>query len=229
MAVKLYGYPEVPYVAKVQCVLALKGIVDYEHDMIFPFTDRKRMDEINPKFGKVPVLEIDGKRTPESSDICRLLDATFPDSAPAFPRDPALMKKAADIEAWADKELGALTGLPILLPLILIPRYMPEKEPPAAEVIAASKSLLAEMHKKIESMDWMSGETKFLAGDEISVADVALLGWLRVGEVVGIKIDPSLTPRLAAFAARVRSVPAFAKFEKAYREIPGIAAFPASN
>jgi glutathione S-transferase len=224
MTVLLYGYPEVPYVAKVMWALAAKQIA-YEHDPIFPFTDRERMDAINPKTSKVPVIAIDGERTIESAAICELLDKKYPGTPLLFPQTSELNAQAREIDAWADKELGSRIGFPLLLPTVLIPRYMPAKESPSAEKMDASKAEVHAVFATLESKiaEWV-GANKFLAGNDVSIADITMIGWIRCAEVCGVNTDASRTPLLSAWMDRVRAVPFVAAFETKYYDIPGIKA-----
>ena len=54
--------------------------------------------------GKLPVIEYDGQRVQDSTDIAELLEAKHPEP-PVFPRDPALRAEAHFWEDWADESL----------------------------------------------------------------------------------------------------------------------------
>jgi len=54
--------------------------------------------------GKLPVIDYDGERVQDSSDIAEFLEAKHPER-PIFPRDPVLRAQAHFWEDWADESL----------------------------------------------------------------------------------------------------------------------------
>ncbi len=54
--------------------------------------------------GKLPVLDYDGERVQDSSDIARFLEAKHPEPS-IYPSDPALRARAHFWEDWADESL----------------------------------------------------------------------------------------------------------------------------
>lgn len=101
MALTLYQFELSPYADKVRRVLRLKGLA---FDCVeVPVTSPKTYRHISPT-GKFPALVHDGKTIVDSTDICRYLDAQFPEPrvAPDDPRDAAL---ATILEDWADEAL----------------------------------------------------------------------------------------------------------------------------
>ncbi|WP_353171719.1 glutathione S-transferase family protein [Acinetobacter rudis] len=57
------------------------------------------------KVGKVPVLDINGKRIQDSTRIARYLDQTYPDLPLLYPTDPLLKAQVELWEDWADELL----------------------------------------------------------------------------------------------------------------------------
>ena len=74
--IKLYGSSGSPFVRKVQLTLEYKEL-PYEQIPIGPGMSPPNWLEISP-LGKMPALEHDGFRVPDSSVICRYLDEVFP-------------------------------------------------------------------------------------------------------------------------------------------------------
>jgi glutathione S-transferase len=52
-----------------------------------------------------PVLEIDGRRIGDSTEIIAVLEGTFPEP-PLYPADPAQRRRALELEDFFDEELG---------------------------------------------------------------------------------------------------------------------------
>lgn len=53
--------------------------------------------------GKLPVLDIDGKRIHDSTEIAVYLDSAFPDQPALFPSDPAVKAQVELWEDWSDE------------------------------------------------------------------------------------------------------------------------------
>lgn len=101
MNITLYQFELSPYADKVRRVMRLKGIA---FDTVeIPVSAPKKFRHVSPT-GKFPAIVADGKTIVDSSDICRWLEARFPERriAPDDPRDAAL---ATILEDWADEAL----------------------------------------------------------------------------------------------------------------------------
>jgi glutathione S-transferase len=101
MTITLYQFELSPYADKVRRVMRLKGVA-FETVEI-PVSAPKKFSHISPT-GKFPAVVSDGKTIVDSTDICRWLEAQFPEPrvAPENPRDAAL---ATILEDWADEAL----------------------------------------------------------------------------------------------------------------------------
>lgn len=101
MTITLYQFELSPYADKVRRVMRLKGI-SFETVEI-PVSAPKKFKHISPT-GKFPAIVANGKTIVDSTDICRWLEAQFPEPriAPDSPRDAAL---ATILEDWADEAL----------------------------------------------------------------------------------------------------------------------------
>lgn len=99
----LYQYELSPFCDKVRRVLHVKG-VDYRvEEVTIADTLKGRLKKLSPA-AKLPVLDIEGERIADSTDIVRFLDARFPEPrlVPADPREQALVHFFED---WADESL----------------------------------------------------------------------------------------------------------------------------
>jgi len=100
MSVALFGSRLSPFVEKVVRALQYKGL---------PFTlapPRSPLDfkRWNPQTGKMPVLDVDGARTYDSSLILRRLDELVPEPA-LFDRNPSVAARQRFLEDWSDEAL----------------------------------------------------------------------------------------------------------------------------
>ena len=98
--ITLYGPTRIPFTEKVRRALLYKGL---EFDLMEPSgpEDYRRW---NPKSGLLPVLEIDGEITPDSTDILFKLDELFPDP-PLLSSDARISGQQKQLEDWADENL----------------------------------------------------------------------------------------------------------------------------
>ncbi len=92
----LHQFEISPFCQKVAKALQHKGLsyqtVDYNGAMA------AKAQTLSP-VGKVPVLDIDGKRIQDSTKIVRYLEDTFPNLPPLYPTDPL---QKAQVELWED-------------------------------------------------------------------------------------------------------------------------------
>ncbi len=99
----LYQYEVSPFCDKVRRVLQVKG-VDYRvQEVTLRETLSGRLKELSPA-AKLPVLDIEGERIADSTEICRFLEARFPEPRliPTDLREQALVHFFED---WADESL----------------------------------------------------------------------------------------------------------------------------
>jgi glutathione S-transferase len=100
MQVQLFGSRLSPFVEKVVRALVLKRIAFTLVDVKSP-SDFKRW---NPLTGKMPVLDVDGERTVDSTFILRKLDVLVSEP-PLFAADPDVAARQRFLEDWSDESL----------------------------------------------------------------------------------------------------------------------------
>ena len=100
-SVTLYGNAGTPYTEKVLAVLRLKGLR-------FELVEPSKPEDIrrwSPETGLLPVIEIDGVRTPDSSAILDLLDDLVPEP-PLLSKDPKVAREQRRLEDWVSETFG---------------------------------------------------------------------------------------------------------------------------
>jgi glutathione S-transferase len=100
-AIVLHQWEISPFCRKVRAILEYKKLA-YEVINYNGLLARKAARLTDA--GKLPVLDYDGQRVQDSSDIAELLEAKHPDP-PLYPRDPVLRAQAHFWEDWADESL----------------------------------------------------------------------------------------------------------------------------
>ena len=94
----LYGPADIPFTETVRRGLLLKGLDFQLREPAGP-EDYKRW---SPDTGLLPVLDIDGERTHDSTDILHRLDALFPDP-PLLAKEAQIAEMQQQLENWADE------------------------------------------------------------------------------------------------------------------------------
>ncbi len=149
-------------------VLAEKGVTEYEQVPLDVLKGEPKTPEhlARHPFGKVPVLDHAGLRILETSAITRYLNDVLPGKSlvPATPQDRARMDVIIGlVDSYG---YGALLGG--VVAYHLFPDFVGGKNEAArAAGLATGRTLLAYAMKT-------KGASPFLAGDEVSIADLYL-------------------------------------------------------
>ena len=195
MKATLFGGRLSPFVEKVARAMQLKGI---EIDLVEPKSplDFKKW---NPQTGKMPVLELDGRRYYDSTIICRKLDEVVP-APPLVSPDAETAAKQRFIEDWSDESLywytmafrwapeneretvAQISGLlpwPVR-PLggILLPRLIGGQARAQGLARLPLATLVDELGRRLDELVVFLGDRPFFFSETVSVADLAVFGQL---------------------------------------------------
>jgi glutathione S-transferase len=141
----------------------------------------------------------------DSSAIVHYLEAKHPQPA-LIPSQPQALGRCVWFEEFADTILGACCAK-MFYNRIVAPRFFgrPGDEEVAA---AAERDELPPMLDYLEKQ--VPGESGFLVGDSISLADIAVATVFANLDHMGVTVDRGAHPRTAAFVDRILSRPSFA-------------------
>jgi len=196
-AILLHQWAISPFCGKVRRVLDHKGLA-YEVENYNGLRGRK-VAKLTPA-GKLPVLDYDGERLQDSSDIAAFLDAKHPTPA-LYPADPVLRAKAHFWEDWADESLywfevyfrfeydDARAKATDLLsegrpPLerFLMARVLKGMHAKKLKAQGLGKQERAKVEARffehLDALNTLLGATKWLVGDSRSIADIAVASQL---------------------------------------------------
>lgn len=196
----LYHFPLSPFSRKVRLCLGEKKV---EVKLV-----EERYWEQDPEFrrrnpaGKVPVLKMGNKMLTESMAICEYLEDTFP--------DPALMPRTADgkyevrrIVSWFDdKFYHEVTSK--LMGERVFRKLMGTGYPDSSNVKAGAKAI--KYH--LDYMAWLLEKRRWLAGNELSLADFAAASHLSCLDYVS-DVDWNRSEVVKDWYAKIKSRPAF--------------------
>ena len=155
---------------------------------------------MNPNAQVPTIRTADGYFLYESHAILRFLAATAPGGGALLPADS---KAAGKVNQWMDWLLASLG--PQMTPIFWgYVRTPPEKRNPAAiaAAVEGASRLWAMADAELEGRDFLAGT--------FSIADIALGVHLHRWFLLPVEPRPDL-PRLAAWHARLRARPAFAR------------------
>ena len=164
----LWGFDGSTYVRTVKMVLAEKKFTDFKQVQINVLKGEPKTPEHLERhpFGKVPVLDHDGQRILETSAIARYLNSILPGKSlvPADPRDAARMDMIIGlIDSYG---YGALMGG--VSAYHLFPDFVGGKND------AMREGGLKIGRQFVEFAMATKGASPFLAGNEVSLADLYL-------------------------------------------------------
>lgn len=197
--ITLYQFDISPFCDKIRRVLRAKHL-DFRIVEVPPSeAARGRWKEISPT-GKFPVLEHDGRRIFDSTDIARHLDERFPEPR-LLPEDPALQARVHVLEDWADEALyffemtmrltwpeNAERWVPILLaaekPLVrrllgpLLPGTIRRVTKAQGVGRKARDDVERELGRHLDALVAWLGDDDWLVGETLTLADIAVFAQL---------------------------------------------------
>lgn len=191
--ITLYTYAQSGNCHKVRLFLGLLGLAFEARELNLAQGEHKteEMLALNP-FGQVPVLS-DGEKTFSDSQAILVYLARRYGADHWLPLDPEGLAK---VTRWLAATAGEVQFGPAAARVAVIFRG----EPPSDEVRNRSTRLLQAMSRTLALGEW-------LAGDQPTIADVAVFPYLSVAHHGLIDLSPF--PRVRDWLARVAALPGF--------------------
>ena len=197
---RLFHVPLSPFCRKVRLSLAEKKV---EVELV-----EERYWERNPEFlrrnpaGKVPILKIDGRLLTESAAICEYLEEKFPDPA-LLPRDPENRYEVRRLVSWFDDKFHNEVTSNLLYERVN-KKVMGTGYPESKNVKAGAKAI--KYH--LDYMGWLLDQRRWLAGNEMSLADFAAAAHLSSLDYIS-DVDWNRNENVRDWYAKIKSRPAF--------------------
>jgi glutathione S-transferase len=221
----VFGSRLSPFVEKVLRALQLKGI---PFRLVPPASpgDFKRW---NPQTGKMPVVEIEGRRVFDSTLILRWLDELVPEPA-FFDPDPRVAAQQRFLEDWSDESLywyalglrwldvnaaattaQVVAGFPVRAVLRPLLRLMLRRQIRSAAIAQGLARLpldilTAELGRRFDELLVWLGERPYFFAERPGAADLAIfsqLYLLQSGPTPQADHLIATRPRLASYFRRV--------------------------
>lgn len=204
----VYGVPLSPFVRKVQAVLHLKRL-HYELKAVNIMALPDWFVDISPA-RRIPVLRYTPKGTegragtiPDSSAICAFLDK-LAQSPGLYPEDPFEYGRAVWLEEYADSELATTVGMGAFRP-VLFPRFQGQE----SDLATVRTTMTEKMPRLFDYLESVLDSGKFLVGDGLTIADVAVGVQLANLELVVGAPDSDRWPALAAHLVSMKELEGF--------------------
>jgi len=171
----LYHYWLCPFSRKIRLVLAEKKL-DFELEVEQPWERRPEFMDLNPA-GKVPVLvDLNGTVVVDSMAIAEYLDEAYPERL-LIGTNLAHRAEVRRLTAWFDDKFAQEVSVSLILEKLLKRHLYKDHSGPNSAVLRLVKAYI---HEHLAYISWLVDRRKWLAGDEISLADVTAAAHLSV-------------------------------------------------
>lgn len=217
--VKLYSQPLNPFTEKVACALALKR-VEYQR---LDVSDSDEIKRLSPQKQTLPVLEVEGKRVADSSDILLWLEALYPTPS-LYAADPKTRHQQESLAEWSDTSFAFYwnrwltavaeheskrnaTGAGLLSRIHQrVGERMGLEQDDALHSLPVVRNIMEELGHRMDDLVGFLGNRRYFFADQLSVADLAVFGMLLVVRDGPMPRSIALLaerPTLAAHTARL--------------------------
>jgi glutathione S-transferase len=197
---RLYHVALSPFCRKVRLTLAEKRIeVELVEERYWePSQDFMRR---NPA-GKVPVLRLDGRMLTESQAICEYLDEVIP-NPPLVPRTADDRYEMRRICTWFDDKFHVEVTSNLLYERVN-KKIMNRGYPDSQRIKLGS----ARIKFHLDYMDWLLGQRRWLAGNDMTLADFTAAAHLSCLDYIK-DVDWQRSALVHEWYAKIKSRPAF--------------------
>jgi glutathione S-transferase len=193
MSLTVIGAPLSPFVRKVHVTMLFKNI-QFEMDPVSPFKLPPDYEKINP-LKRIPVLKHNDTYIRDSAIICRYLEDLYPEPQ-LISGEPSLKAQTGWLEKLADYELApAISATAFRHRVAYRSMNLPYNEEELAKlIIEKATPLYAYLDNEV-------GQKKFLVGDRLSTADIAVTsqfinaalgGWPNLARYVNTQFTSEL-------------------------------------
>ncbi|MCY4301266.1 MAG: glutathione S-transferase family protein [Aestuariivita sp.] len=197
---RLYHFPLSPFCRKVRLSLAEKKI---EVELI-----EERYWERSSEFlqrnpaGKIPILKLDQTMLTESAAICEYIEETYPDP-PLMPKTHRARHEVRRLVAWFDDKFHSEVTAKLLHERVN-KKIMSKGAPDSTNIFAGFQAI--KFH--LDYMAWLLDQRRWIAGDELSLADFAAAAHLSTLDYVS-DVDWNRSTVVKDWYAKIKSRPAF--------------------
>lgn len=198
----VYGASLSPFVRKVLAYGAEKGI-ELDHKPLGLGSDDPGFLASSP-FRKIPGFSDGDFSISDSSAIIHYLEAKYPEPA-LIPAEPQARARTIWFDEFADTIL-CVCGAKMFFNRIVAPRFLGRE----GDLETADKAEKEELPPILDYLERTIPDSGWLVGEGITLADIAVATAFANFRHLGMTIDSSRYPKVAAFADRMLARPSFA-------------------
>lgn len=166
-----------PFSRKLRVVLVEKNL---SFELIFEkfWERRKEFLEMNPA-GQVPVLIEDGLYFADSNVICEYLDEVYPEPS-LYGSEVKVKAEVRRLVYWFDLKFNNEVTRPLIEEKVM-KRFMGMGQPNSEVMRAGRRNIIYHL----EYIGWLTERRNWLAGDDLSLADISAASHLSCIDYVG--------------------------------------------
>ncbi len=210
-SVTLWGVSASPYVRKVKVALEEKQI-PYKQIEILPKILLQALgqevpgdfDKASP-LGKIPTLRVGDFCIADSAVIVAYLDRKFNSGNRLYPSNPENYAKTLWFEHYADVVLTEVAYKKIFTEMVIKPNILKQK----SNKTVVEQAQTQELPALLDYLDRSVASQQWIAGDEFSVADIAIATHLLALKMAGFDIKDKQWNHLKSYLEKVASRPSF--------------------
>lgn len=188
-------------------VAAIFKKLDYKFEVVIPVIPNNpppNWSSLSPT-GLIPVLQDGDYTLPDSNAICLYLEKKQP-SPPILPSDAREYGRALWFDAYAGGTIFRHVVHPLFSQTIVRPNILQE---PADKAVI--DDVLSNVQPKILSYLESQLTGKFLVGDTMTLADIAIVSNFIVYYYIGYKLDTAKYPKLVKYIKTIAATDAYRK------------------
>lgn len=193
-AIKLYRNPKSGHSHRVELMLSFLGLPYEPVDLDMANGAHKSAEylKLNP-FGQVPVIEDNGVTVGDSNAILVYLVSKYGEGDEWMPSNPL---DAAEVQRWLSVAAGEIAAGPCSARLVTV--FDVDLDWEHAKTLARNLFTV---------LDGVLKDRNFLAGEVISIADVAGYSYVAHAPEGGVRLDPY--PNIQSWLQRIEAYPGF--------------------
>lgn len=197
--IRLYRHPLSGHAHRVELLLTMLGLPFEAVHVDLATGAHKKPDFLakNP-FGQVPVIEDGDVSLFDSNAILTYLAARYDGSGKWLPREPVA---AAKVQQWLSVAAGPLVNGPAAARLVTVFKAPLEHD----RAMAIAGQLFGVMNRHLAT-------TRFLAGAEPTIADLAIYSYTAHAPEGGVSLEAF--PRIGQWLEQVEALPGFVPMQR---------------
>jgi len=216
----IHGVPLSVHTRKVIIAAIIKKL-DYKFEVVIPVVPGNppaNWNTLSPT-GLIPVIEDGGYTLADSNAICLYLDKKYP-ASPVLPADVADYGRALWFDAYAGGTIFRHVVHPLFHQTIVGPKI---------NQVATDNTVVDDVLKNVQLkiLGYLESQIagKFLVGNTLTLADIAIVSNFIVYQYMGFRVDAGQHPKLAKYLREIAALDVFQRAlsdEKPFTEQMGL-------